>query len=142
MAEFSSQQKKALRELQTRTPACASGLGNAECFLLNYITFEAQARKVWHFYQCRKNRKKESKAGIPIDELKKAMTHFEMQFDNAMLELLLDSKLKSRNEKSARNLRNGMVHQWLEDDCNEAANRYNDFLLLFNEFDAALKEVL
>ena len=71
------------------------------------------------------------------------MTHFEMQFDSAMLELLLDSKLENRNKKSARNLRNGMVHQWLERDCNEAANRYDDdFLLLFNEFDAALKEVL
>ena len=37
MAEFSIKQKEALRELQTRKPACVSGLGNAECFLLNYI---------------------------------------------------------------------------------------------------------
>ncbi len=142
MAEFSSRQKRALRKLKTCKPACVPGLGNAECFLLNYISFEAKTRKIWQYYRCRKRSKPESNAGMPIDELKKAMTHFEIKFDYAKLEIILDSKLTRRNKKSARNLRNGMVHQWLEDDCKEAANRYNDFSMLFNEFNSALNEAL
>lgn len=142
MAEFSKKQKKVLRKLSESKPLCHPELGEAECFVLNFISFEAQARRIWHYYRCRKKVKTESKAGIPIAELKKAMDHFGIQFDEGKLNALLDSKLDKREEKSARNLRNGMVHQWLEDDCKEAAKRYDKFLECFNAFDSALGEVL
>ncbi|MCK9246385.1 MAG: hypothetical protein M0P11_05460 [Anaerolineaceae bacterium] len=142
MAELSNQQKKALRKLQASKPLCVAGLGKAESFLLNYISFEAQARRVLHYYRCRDKIRAESKAGIPIAELKKAMDHFAIPFDEVKLNALLDSKLDKRNGKSARNLRNGMVHQWLEADCKEVEKRFDEFFPYFREFDAAIRRVL
>jgi len=138
MAEYSTKQKKELRKLCESKPLCIEGMGKAECFVLCFIFFEAQSRKIWHYYRCRKVYKQESKAGIPIVELKKAMAHFGMQFDDDKLNILLDSRLVARGKKSARNLRNGMVHQWLAADCKEAGKRLDEFRSCFQEFDTVV----
>jgi hypothetical protein len=43
---------------------------------------------------------------------------------NERLDLLLNSDLDKRNEKSARNLRNGLAHHWKTEDLQEVTNRY------------------
>lgn len=139
MPEFSTQQKRALRKLQTRLPSAVQGKGQAECFLLNYIGFEAQARKVWHFFRCRSGKElAESKQGIPMPELQKALAHFDIAFERTWLSVLLDSKKNKRNMMSARNLRNGLVHQWQEADCKEAIRRYGEFEAIFKSFRSAI----
>jgi hypothetical protein len=142
MSEFTNQQRKALRKLQGRLPYCTQGIGKVESFTLHYISFEAQARKIWHYYRCRKKVQKESKAGIPLGELIKGLKYFEIQFDNDKIHRLLDSNLRTRKRKSARNLRNGIVHQWLEEDCKEVETRYEEFIDCIEEFSASLGRVL
>lgn len=140
VVEFSPQQKRFLRKLQRRLPVFEDEGRSAESFLLSYVAFEAQARKVWHYYRCRKGDKAESKAGIPLDQLEKALKHFSVDLKIGVLKLLLDSKQEKRGAKSARNLRNGIAHQWLEGDCKEAAARYGEFAVAFVAFHDALQE--
>jgi hypothetical protein len=139
MADFSKGQCRFLRKLQRRLPACDSDNQNAELFVLNYISFESQARKVWQYYRCRNKSRTESKAGIPILELENALKYFDIKLDSEILKLLLDSNRGTRGKKSARNLRNGMFHQWREKDCGEASQRYEEFSHAFDVFQQALK---
>ena len=139
MAEFSKAQRRFLRKLQGRLPACSACNKKAVSFMFEYVSFEAQARKIWHYYRCRKKKKSESRAGIPILELEKAQDYFDIKLDPEILKLLLDSKREKRGKKSARNLRNGMFHQWLEKDCNEASQRYEEFSHAFETFQQALQ---
>jgi len=124
-----------------RLPACERK-NNAEEFLLAYVGFESVSRKIWHYYQCRKRHKKESKAGIPLPELKKAFVHFKIEVDEGVLDYLLDSKLDIRNEKSARNLRNKIAHSWSKPDCDEAAKRHDDFMKYFDKVITAVQDCL
>lgn len=142
MAQLSTQQKRELRKLRGRLPRISKECREAECFLLMYIGFESQARKIWHYYRCRKSVKAVSTQGIPLPELVKAMSFFEISLEDNVLNELLDSTLEKRGNKSARNLRNGMVHQWNEADCMEASGRKKEFHSIFKEFDVAIGSVL
>jgi len=142
MARLSNQQRKELRALQRRLPLCSWEYRGEERFILEYIAFEAQARKLWHYYRCRRKLVAESESPLPLQEIKKAMEHFDMQVRDGILELLLDSKLTKRGEKSARQLRNGMVHRWLKEDCREAAERCVKFSSLFDNFKESVEAVL
>jgi len=123
---FSKIQSRELRKLLRRLPEVASTKG-CERFLLRYIGFEAVARKVWHYYRCRKKSQSESKSGIPLPELIKSISHFQIEVSDDVIHQLLDSKLTKRGSKSARNLRNGIVHAWKKDDCDEAKKRLEEF---------------
>jgi hypothetical protein len=143
MAEFSKQQKRTLRKLQTSLPQTKPGNSKTENFLHHYIAFEAQARKLWFYYQCRKKHKsKESHAGIPLKELKSAVKHFELDIQPDLLDILLDSKRNKRDEKSARELRNPIIHSWKREDCKEVEKRYTDFVPAFEQFHQAIQEVV
>jgi len=126
MAAFSTAQQRELKKLLRRLPSGHNCTG-AEEFLLRYIGFEAVSRKIWHYYRCRRKSKAESHAGIPITELKKAFLHFEIVVKDIVIDTLLNSSFDKRNSKSARNLRNAMVHSWKQLDCDEAARRIDDF---------------
>lgn len=141
MADFSPQQKRALRKLTRRLPHSGGVLKDVESFLLSYIAFEAVARKVWHYYRCRKttkSKKSESTAGIPINELIKAMDYYEMQLHSTLLHELLDSKRVKKGDKSARCLRNGIVHRWAENDCKEVQDKHRAFSKAFVDFQQAV----
>lgn len=138
MPKFSSPQKRAVRQLLSMLPNRRDVSDKAVAFLLGYVAFEAQARKIWHYYRCRKRAISESRAGIPLDVLSNATEYFEMNVERAQLELLLASSMDKRGQKSARNLRNGMVHQWRKEDCQEAARRYEEFERAFCHVEAAL----
>ena len=141
MTVFSNQQSREFRKLMRRLPACERK-NNAEEFLLAYVGFESVGRKIWHYYRCRIRTKKVSKGPILLPELKKAFAHFKIEIDEGVLDCLLDSKLDRRNEKAARNLRNGMVHSWSKPDCDEAAKRLDDFKKCFDEVIDAIQGAL
>jgi hypothetical protein len=142
MAAFSNRQCRELRKLIARCPEIVAGENSAENFLLRYVGFEAVARRCWHYYRCRKKTVKESRSGIPLSELIKACDNFEMGLGEDTIKLLLDSKSDRRNFKSARNLRNGIVHGWNEADCKEAKDRFNEFAQHFDAFFTALGSAL
>jgi hypothetical protein len=143
MPEFSKQQKRFLRKLQAHLPQAKPGISDTENFLMRYISFEAQARKLWFYYQCRNRaKKKESHAGIPLIELKKAVVHFDLDIQPDLLDILLDSKRTKRNEKAARELRNPIVHSWKREDCKEVEKRYADFIPAFDQFDKAIRDAV
>lgn len=142
MTRLSNQQRKELRALQKRLPLCAPEDCGAEKFILEYIAFEAQAKKLWHYYRCRRNFIVESESPLQLQEIKKAMVHFDININDEILNPLLDSKLTTRGKKSARELRNGMIHRWLKEDCKEATERYAEFYSYFEKFKASVKAVL
>jgi len=123
--QFSTQQRRALKALFLRLPTVNSK--TPESFLLKFVAFEAVARKIWNY--SRKIKKKDasdSYASIPAPSLNKALKAFGIQLNELVVERLLSSDLAKRGSKSARNLRNAIVHQWKESDCDEVKYRYND----------------
>ena len=126
MASFTTRQKRELKKLLSRLPSI-SNYHDAEFFLLSYIGFESVSRKVWHYYRCRAKMKSESHAGVPIHELKKAFEYFEIKVEHSVVDKMLSSDFTKRNQKSARNLRNAIAHDWKQADCNEASIRVGEF---------------
>jgi len=123
--EFSIQQRRALKALFLRLPTVNNK--TPESFLLKFVAFEAVARKIWNY--SRKIKKKDasdSYASIPAPSLNKALKAFGIQLNELVVERLLSSDLTKRGSKSARNLRNAIVHQWKESDCDEVKQRYSD----------------
>jgi hypothetical protein len=131
--EFSIQQKKALKALYLRLPCIDAE--NPESFLLKYVGFESVARKIWNY--SRKIKKKDTSdsfAAIPAPSLNKALKTFGVQVNELVIERLLSSDMTIRGSKSARNLRNAIVHQWKEPDCDEIKQRYSDLLSDMDKF--------
>ena len=139
---FTTKQNKELRKLLYRLPVVPSSAGIPESFILKYVGFEAVARKIWHYYRCRSKTQKISKAGIPIIELKKACTYFYIKINDQLLNILLNSKLSKRGSKSARNLRNEVIHSWMEKGCKEVCSREKELNRAFSEFMLAVKTVV
>jgi hypothetical protein len=73
--------------------------------------------------------------------LKNAAGYYGMDDIDSSLSILLDSRLTKRNRKSARNLRNGIVHQWKEGDCREVTARYSELQACFTKFSEALRRM-
>lgn len=139
--EFSIQQKKALKTLYSRLPKVTQA--SPEYFLLKYVGFESIARKVWNYsHKIKKKDASDSFASIPSHSLNKALKVFGVQLNEVVIERLLSSDLTKRNDKSARNLRNAIVHQWREADCNEISERYSNLSNDIDKFMNAVKASL
>ena len=125
MTGFSTQQVKALKKLFARPPE-TRGLGNPEKFLLQFVFFEAVLRLVGHYYRERAGQKKKSTSheSLNIEVARRSFAHFGILVADLRLDLLLDSGMTTRNMKSARNLRNGLVHRWKAEDVKEVIDRY------------------
>lgn len=127
MTNFSTQQVKMFKKLFAHPPA-AMGLGMAETFLLQFVLFEALVRLVGGYYRDRATQKKKTNAhtSLNIDVVRRSFAHFCIQASDERLDLLLNSDLTKRNEKSARNLRNGLAHQWKVEDVKEVNIRCDE----------------
>lgn len=125
MIDFSTLQIKAFKKLFAQPPK-ATGNRIPENFLLEFVLFEALVRLVGHYYRGRTGQRKKSKKHIPLDieVVTRSFLHFHIQVSPERLALLLDSKLTKRNEKSARDLRNGLAHHWNAEDVKEVTGRY------------------
>lgn len=126
MTYFSREQSEEILALLARPPQDI-GAGRAEQFLLRYVFFEALIRLVDRNYRDRNGKSKKTTAHVvlKLDVMKRAFEHYGISITHENLELLLDSKRTKRSHKSARNLRNGLVHQWGFEDSNEVVNRFD-----------------
>jgi len=129
MSSFSWQQVKQIRSLLNRRPQHA-GERSPEGFLLRYVFFEALIKTVGRYQRESvgriKTTLKASKEALQIQLVQKWLDHFSIRVHPEKLKLILDSNLRRRGEKSARELRNGLVHQWDAADANEVMTRFDD----------------
>jgi hypothetical protein len=131
MIEFSRQQRQALKKLLGRPPVYPAN-SPAESFLLRYVFLEALCRLVGKYYRERAGGR--SKPGtrapeaIQLNVVSRSFSHFGIRVPTERLTSLLDSSLDRRANKSARNLRNGIVHRWDENDVTEAVERHSRFV--------------
>ena len=138
MANFSTPQVKMLTKLLARAPR-AKGYGNPEKFLLQFVLFEALIRHVGIYYRERVNQKKKPTGQEPlnIEVVRRSLAHFCIQISDPLLDNLLDSARTTRNNKSARNLRNGLAHHWKIEDVKEVETRFatlsSDLLLAIDK---------
>ncbi len=126
MVEFSSAQAKEIRKLLARPPE-TTGAGAAEGFLLRYVFLEALVRTVGRYYRNRQTQKKTSTVSdesLNIDVVRRSFEYFGILVHQERLALLLDSKMTKRKSKSARQLRNGLVHRWDVNDSREVSERH------------------
>lgn len=112
---------RSLRQLLARLPPERKARDEA-AFLFSFISAESLLRTVWAYYR----QTPETPVALQLPEIKKSLKHFGIQVNEQALEKLLGSSEK-RGQKSARKLRNGMVHRWQKDDCAEAVARLGEF---------------
>ena len=132
---FSPQQRQALKRLLGRPPAYPNN-NFAESFLLRYVFVEALCRQVGKYYRERARARKKTLTkpheSIHLDVVGRSFTYFGIRLRSERLAQFLDSSLERRGAKSARNLRNGIVHRWDENDVAEASERYSSLCLAFD----------
>ncbi len=116
----------------------------AESFLLGYIAFESLVRKVWHFYRSSKSNKgsSETHAPLPLPSVKSTFSAYNIKVSDAVITAILSSDMKKRGSMSARNLRNGLVHQWKENDRLEVIERYDELMSYLKKVIAAIKVIM
>lgn len=129
MTNFGAHQVKMFKKLFAHPPkVTATGLGMPEKFLLRFVFFEAVVRLIGHYYRERAGQKRKSTSheSLSINVVRRSFVHFGISVADQRLDLLLDSSMATRNAKSARNLRNGLVHRWKAEDVKEVIDRYED----------------
>ena len=122
-------------------PPVTTDLGVPEKFLMQFVLFEALVRLVGRYYRERQCQRKKSDAHAPLDieVVKRSFAHFFIPVSDERFSFLLNSKLTKRHEKSARNLRNGLAHQWKADDVKEVTDRYAALSSALTEVIAAIR---
>lgn len=138
---FSVQQRQALKRLLGRPPAYPNN-DFAESFLLRYVFAEALCRQVVKYYRERARAKRrtltKSHEPIHLDVVDRSFTYFGIRLRPERLAQILDSALEKRGAKSARNLRNGIVHRWDANDVAEVSERHRS---LYSTLDAVVEAV-
>lgn len=126
MTDFSRPQAKHIRQLLARAPVHA-GERSAEGFLLQYVLFEALLKTVLRYYRESNGRpvKKSTVApeSMQLASVEKSLLYFSVVVHPEVMARLLDSALRKRGSKSARSLRNGLVHLWDANDAKEVLDR-------------------
>lgn len=128
MSEFRPQQVKGLKKLLARRPDSLGGTP-PERFLLQYVFLEALVRLIGSYYRNRSKSQGKSSGGdgpLNIDVVRRSLLHFEIPVHDERLALLFESKGTKRWAKSARQLRNGLVHRWDAPDGVEVTKRYGE----------------
>lgn len=129
MIDFSWQQTKQIRILLARPPL-RLGESTPESFLLRYVFFEALVKTVGRYYRESSGRIKSaqlaSKEVLQTPFVQRWLEYFSITVHPERLKFILDSSLRNRAHKSARALRNGLVHQWDAKDAEEVIKRFND----------------
>jgi len=128
MSEFRPQQVKGLKKLLARQPGSLLG-SPPERFLLQYVFLEALVRLIGNYYRNRQKSQSKLSGGdepLNIDVVRRSLLYFEIPVHDERLALLLDSKRTTRGAKSARQLRNGLVHRWDAPDGVEVTEHYRE----------------
>lgn len=134
MSEFRPQQVKGLKKLLARQPG-SSGDTPPERFLLQYVFMEALVRLIGNYYRTRHKSQGKSSGGdepLNIVVVHRSLLYFELPVHDERLALLFESKGTKRWAKSARQLRNGLVHRWDAQDGVEVTKRYGELEAAIN----------
>lgn len=119
--QLSRQQKRVLRQLIARLSPVRKN-SDETAFLFSFISAESLLRRVWAYYR----QTEDTPVSLLLPEIKKALKFFHIVVNDQALDKLFGPS-NIRHQKSARKLRNGMVHNWQKDDCAEAVLRLCEF---------------
>lgn len=101
-------------------------------FIEKFVLCEIATKNVLSYYGKEKD---VEKIKMRLDTIKVALCHAQYDVDNEMLEKMFKAK-KKRGERSARDLRNGIVHDLKVPDIQEVIGRKDE---LFNLMDRYLE---
>lgn len=131
MGELSIQRKGVLIEITQRAPGfCCQG--NLGMFLDRYFVAEVLARKLMSFYQNDTGKTHFDK--MQIQQLNAAISHFGVVFSERDIRTLFLGGEGQRDTKSARQLRNGYVHNLSSADRCEIESNASALTFLLNNF--------
>lgn len=128
MTDFSPQQAKQLVKLLGNPPKVMRK-NTAEFFLLQYVFFEALLRFVGRYYRQRSTAQKKTAnedSSLNVEVVKRSLKHFDVAVDARRIDILLSSTKAKRGQKTARMLRNGLVHRWDANDASEVKQRFEE----------------
>jgi len=137
MTDFRPQQAKQLVQLLGHPP---KGLrkNTVESFLLQYVFLEALLRLVGRYYRQRSTAQKKVANGdgsLNVVVVNRSLKHFGVRVDQQRIDVLLSPGKTKRGQKTARVLRNGLVHRWDAKDASEV-------IQLFDELTTGMKAVV
>lgn len=105
--------------------------GNVGEFIGLYMRCELYATRLQHYYQTDKQNKK---GGLKTDMLSNALEHFGIPLDKEQVLFLFQGGKGKRGKKSARQLRNGYIHELSDADRSEITNKHSIFVKEMNRF--------
>ena len=127
---LSKRRNKGLEDSVSKAPGF-SCQGNVGGFIDMYLCCEVFATKIQHYYQTDSNLKKTK---LNIDYLRKSLQHFNLHFDEQCLSEIFRGGEGKRSCKSARQLRNGYLHQLSEADKNEILDKHRNLSASMKKF--------
>jgi hypothetical protein len=141
MMSFSTQQRRALQKHLRDAPP--SGV-RIEQFLQNYYYLESLVRIVGKYYRHRNVRKPKTETHESLNKVlvERSLRHYGVRVTEELVDLLLSSDRRKRNEKSARKLRDGIVHNWSKEDREEVLKRYEALQKALQDVIEAIRAVV
>jgi len=100
-------------------------------FVSLYLRCELFATRLQHYYQSDKRHKE---AGLNTDSLSKSLEHFGLHFENEKLLFIFQGGAGKRGKKSARQLRNGYLHQLSDADKSEIIEKHSTLTIEMRRF--------
>lgn len=105
-------------------------------FIEKFVLCEIATKNVLSYYRKVNGKEKDvENIEMGLNTIKAALCHAQYDVDNEMLEKMFKAK-KKRGERSARDLRNGIVHDLMIPDIQEVIRRKDE---LFNLMDRYLE---
>ena len=108
--------------------SCQGKVGD---FIAIYLKCELFATRIQHYYQTDQQHKK---TNLKTDYLSKALVHFGLYLEKITLLLIFQGGSGKRGNKSARQLRNGYLHQLSDADRTEIINKHSILKKEMNRF--------
>lgn len=142
MSEFRPQQSREIAKLLGRQP---KGLrrGTPECFLQRYAFLEALIRLVGRYYRERSTTQKkvvEQDGSLNVVVVKRSLKHFGVLVGERRVDAVFASPKARRGSKTARLLRNGLVHRWDAGDADEVIKRFEELELAMSGLVEAISD--
>lgn len=108
--------------------SCQGKVGD---FIGLYLRCELFATRLQHYYQ---TDKKYKKTGLNTDSLAKALEHFGLYLGKIKLLSIFQGAAGKKGKKSARQLRNGYLHQLSNADKSEIIDKHSTLTLEMKRF--------
>ena len=141
MRQMSTPQRKTLLKLLKEQPPADAKIHN---FLVQYFHLEGLLQTIGRYYRSRNGLGLivSDHEALNIAVVSRSLKCYGAIVPELILESLLDSRLTRRGHRSARNLRNAIVHRWQREDRLEVMERSRALDDLFKSVIAAIDSVL